>query len=159
MAANSSGSSSRKASWPLSVSISTKETGAPAAFSAWTIARLSAVGNSQSRGEGDDAEARLRAAEGVGQHAAMVGGEVEIVHRPGDVEIGVGVEAVDEARALVAQIALDLEVGVEAEGRRVAVLQVAAELALQRRLRQIGDVRGHARHREALVAAACRASR
>ena len=48
MAANSSGSSSRKASWPRSVSISTKETEAPAAFSACTISRLSAVGNSQS---------------------------------------------------------------------------------------------------------------
>ena len=33
----------------------------------------------------------------------------------------------------------------------VAILQVAAELALQRLLRQIGDVRGHARHREAVA--------
>ena len=69
-------------------------------------------------GEGDQAEARLRAGEGVGQPAAMVGGEVEIIHRAGHVEIGIGVEAVDEGHALVAQIALDLEVGVEAEGQR-----------------------------------------
>src|SRR3712207_8226386 len=39
---------------------------------------------------------------------------------------------------------------VEAEGRRLAVLEGAAELAVERGLRQIGDVRGHARHREAL---------
>ncbi len=75
--------------------------------------------------------------------------EVEIVHGAGDVEIGVGVEAIDEGRALVAEIALDLEVGVEAEAQRIAVLQGAAELALQRLLRKIGDVRGHAGHREA----------
>ena len=64
----------------------------------------------------------------------MLGGEVEIIHRPRDVEIGIGVEAVDEGAALVAQIALDLEIGVEAVGDRVAVLQVAAEFAVQRRL-------------------------
>src|SRR5262249_2633707 len=46
--ASNSGSSSRKASWPLSVSISTKLTLAATAFSAWTTARLSLVGNSQS---------------------------------------------------------------------------------------------------------------
>src|SRR5215813_10054048 len=46
--ANSSGSSSRKASCPLSLSISTKLTFAATAFNAWTTARLSEVGNSQS---------------------------------------------------------------------------------------------------------------
>src|SRR5581483_8228692 len=46
--ANSSGSCSRKASWPLSVSISTKLTFAATAFSACTSSRLSEVGNSQS---------------------------------------------------------------------------------------------------------------
>src|SRR5262249_17726384 len=46
--ANISGSLSRKASWPLSVSISTKLTLAAAAFSAWTTVRLSEVGKSQS---------------------------------------------------------------------------------------------------------------
>src|SRR5713101_9618054 len=46
--ANSSGSSSRNASWPLSVTISANETRAPPALSACTIARESEVGNSQS---------------------------------------------------------------------------------------------------------------
>src|SRR5262249_39001395 len=45
---NSSGSSSRKASCPLSVAISAKETRAPAALRACTIARDSEVGNNQS---------------------------------------------------------------------------------------------------------------
>jgi hypothetical protein len=65
----------------------------------------------------------------------MLGGEIEIVDRPGDVEIAVGVEAVDEGRALVAQIALHLEVGVEGEALGGQVLQGAAELPLQRLLR------------------------
>ena len=60
----------------------------------------------------------------------MILGQIEIVHRAGDVEIAVGVEAVDEAHALMAQIALDLEIRVKAEGETVAVLQVAAELAM-----------------------------
>ena len=62
----------------------------------------------------------------------MIRREVEIIHGAGDVEIGIGVEAVDEGRALVAQIALHLEIRVEAEGQLLAVLQVAAELPLQR---------------------------
>src|SRR6267378_805047 len=82
-------------------------------------------------GEGDDAEAWLRAREGGRQRPFMLGGEVEIIHRPRDVEIGVGVEPVDEGAALMAQIALDLEIGVETVGNRVAVLQVAAEFAVQ----------------------------
>ena len=81
----------------------------------------------------------------------MLGREVEIVAGAGDVEIGVGVEAVDEGDALVAQIVLDLEVGVEAIGDAAPVLQVAAELAVQRRLGEIGDVRRHARDGEAAL--------
>ena len=46
--ANISGSSSRKASWPRSVSISTKLTFAAAALSACATRLFSAVGNSQS---------------------------------------------------------------------------------------------------------------
>src|SRR5579862_4481240 len=65
--------------------------------------------------KGDGAEPRLRAAEGVGEHAAMLGGEIEIIASARDVEIGIGVEPLDEADALMAQIVLDLEIGVEAE--------------------------------------------
>src|SRR6202790_5916389 len=45
-----SGTSSRKASWPRSVSISANDTRALDAFSACTSARDSEVGNSQSEG-------------------------------------------------------------------------------------------------------------
>ena len=93
------------------------ETLAAAALSACTTVRFSAVGNSQSVVKETTQKRVLRSAEGVGERAAVVGGEVEIVHRPRHVEIGVGVEAVDEGRALMAQIGFDLEVGVEAEGR------------------------------------------
>jgi hypothetical protein len=78
----------------------------------------------------------------------MIGGDVEIVHRPRQIEIGVGVEALDKGRALVTQIAFDLEIRVEGKRRQLAILHAAAELAMQRGVREIGDVRGHARHRE-----------
>src|SRR6185437_656175 len=48
MVLNNSGSSSRKASWPRSVAISTKLTMAAVAFSACATCLFSAVGNSQS---------------------------------------------------------------------------------------------------------------
>src|SRR5437763_5714488 len=80
-------------------------------------------------GEGDRAKPRLRPGKGGRQRPAMLGREVEIVHRPRDVEIGVGVKAVDKSAALVAQIALDLEIRVEPVSHGVAVLQVAAEFA------------------------------
>ena len=52
--------------------------------------------------------------------------------RPRDVQVGVGVEAVRERESLVAQVALDLEVGLEREGVVLDVLQAAAELLLHR---------------------------
>ena len=108
------------------------DTGAPTALSARTTALLSTVGNSQSE-VNETTQNRVRVPlKAFASAPAEIRGEVEIVHRPGQVEIGIGVEPVDEGHALVAQIGLDLEVGVEAEGRLVAVLQVAAELAVQR---------------------------
>ena len=49
------------------------------------------------------------------------------------------------------QVALDLEIGVERERRQVAILHPATELAMQRRVRQVGDVRRHPRHAEAAM--------
>ena len=102
-------------------------------------------------GERHHAEPGLDAAKRLRQHAIMVGGDVEIVHRPRQIEIAVGVEALDKGRALVAQIALDLEIRVERERRQIAVLHPPAELAMQRRVRQIGDMRGHPRDAEAAM--------
>ena len=99
--------------------------------------------------ERHQAESRLRAPEGVGEQAAMLFGQIEIVHRAGDVEVGVGVEPVDEADPLMAQIAFDLEIGIEAEALGVARLQPSPEFLGQPGFRQIGDVRRHPRHREA----------
>ena len=99
-------------------------------------------------GEGDHAEARRAPLERIGEHAVVVAGEIEIVHRAREIEIGIGVEALDERDALVAQIALHLEIGVEGERRVVAILEAAPELAVQGRVRKIGDVRAHARDRK-----------
>ena len=143
-----SGTSSRNASWPRSVSISANDTRAPLALSACTMARDSEVGNSQSDGERHHAEPGLDAAKRFRQHAIMVGGDVEIVHRPGQIEIAVGIEPLDKGRALIAQIAFDLEIRVERKCRQLAVLHPPSELAMQCGVRKIGDMRGHPRHAE-----------
>ena len=112
------------------------------------MARDSGVGNSQSLVKEMTQNRVGVPRKALASDAVIIGGEIEIVHRAGQVEIGIGVEALDESDALVAQIALDLKIGVEREGRVVAILKLAAELAVQRRVRQIGDVRAHARDRE-----------
>ena len=127
----------------MSESISTKPTWAPPAFSALTMARESLVGNSQSDVNEITQKPRRRMAERLGQHPVVVGREVEIIHRPRHVEVGIRIEPLDERHALMAQIALDLEIGVEGEGRRLAILEGAAELTVQRALGQVGDVRAH----------------
>src|SRR3546814_16137670 len=60
--------------------------------------------------EADDAEARRRAAEGMGEHPAMFLREIEIIHRAGDVEIRVGIEPVCERQPLMAPQAFDLKI-------------------------------------------------
>ena len=81
--------------------------------------------------------------------------QVELVERAGDVEVGVGVEAVDERLALVAQVALDLKLHVEVVGLAVrGVLFPPAEFAVHRGVGDVGDVGHHARDREADARAA-----
>ena len=58
--------------------------------------------------------AHVAAGEGLRQHAAMLGHEVEVVHGARDVEIGVRVEAVDETDPLMTKVAFDLEIRFEA---------------------------------------------
>src|SRR5258708_24467126 len=76
------------------------------------------------RGEGDHAETGGRILERARQHAVEIRRQVEIIHSAGEIQIGIGVEPLHEADALVAQIALDLEIGIEREGRIVAVLEL-----------------------------------
>ena len=93
--------------------------------------------------------------------AAVLPGEVEVGQRARRVEVGVGVEALDERVGLVAQVALDLELRL---GDRVAdvvgELQPPAELVVQRRRGQVGDVADHPGHAHAGVGrvARCRSS-
>src|SRR5450759_4082565 len=88
-------------------------------------------------GERNHAEPRLRALEGGRQHAVIGGGEIEIVHRAREIEIRIGVEALHERDALVAQIGFDLEIRVERKGRILAILKLAAEFPVQRGVGQI----------------------
>src|SRR4029079_16544715 len=82
-------------------------------------------------GEGDDAETGLSSAKSVGEDAAVVEREVEVIHGPRHVEIRVCVEPADESRALVAQVRLHLEIRVETEGELCPVLQLTPEFPVQ----------------------------
>ncbi len=85
-----------------------------------------------------------------GVEAAVALLDVVLVHGQGDVQVRVGVEALDELFALVLQIALDLEEGAEVAVDSVAEIRiggqplrtlVAAEFRLHELLREVGDVR------------------
>ena len=89
---------------------------------------FSDVGNSQSLVKETRQKRVWRAAESFGQHAAVIRGEIEIIHGASDVEIGIGIEPVDEAHPLMAQIGFDLEIRIEAEGERVAVCSLRPNL-------------------------------
>ena len=82
---------------------------------------------------------------------AAVAERVEVVHHARQVEVAVGVEAVEEALALVLEVALDREVDAEAAQRLAVVLQPPAELGAHRLLGEVGDVRDPARQREPVV--------
>ena len=74
----------------------------------------------------------VRGRASVERAAAVLPREIEVGQRPRRVEVGVGVEALDEAVRLMAQVALDLELGI---GERVAdvvrELQPPAELVVR----------------------------
>ncbi len=117
-------------------------------------------------GEADHEGVGPHRSERVFQGAAVGAGEVEAVDRAGDVEIGVGVEPVDEALPLVAQVALDLELDVEGGGGGRSRLRTgapgtgggadlaAAEFAVHGRVGEVGDVGHHAGDGEAHARAA-----
>ena len=60
----------------------------------------------------------------------MLGCEIEIVGSARDIEVSIGIEAVDEGASLVAEIAFHLEVGIEAVGDGVFVLKFATEFTV-----------------------------
>ena len=79
------------------------------------MARFCSGGKSQSLVKPTTSDSAWTGANACSSEPAGARG-VELVDRAGDVEVGVGVEAVDEALALVAQVALDLELRVEGVG-------------------------------------------
>ena len=134
-------------------------------------------------GGGEKPVAREGDAEGLGLDAGegllerTIGGrQVKVVERPGDVEIGIGVEPVDEALGLVPEVAFDFELDIKGVGggrtHRRRSGGEAVEAGLPRRGRcgsrgrcgrsgfapaelqvhalvgQVGDVRHHARDGE-----------
>ena len=93
--------------------------------------------------EAGDEKIGLDAAQSSLQVVAVFGGGVEIVQGFGHQQVGVGIEAVGEFVALVAQIAFHFEIHVVVIVQ-AAVAQGAAEFFAQSVFRQIGDVPHHA---------------
>ena len=146
-------SSSRKQSWPYGASITCSSTGLPSARSASSMSRDPDGGYSQSELNEISSVPRPDAFQRAGERAvAVFPREIEVGQRPRRVEVGVGVEALDERVRLVAEIALDLELGL---GDRVAdvvgELQSPAELVVERRGREVRDVADHPCHAHAGV--------
>ena len=81
--------------------------------------------------------------------AAAVAADVVVVHRLGQHEVGVGVEAADELVAVVVDVRLD-RVAAADEGL-LALLVVASEARRQLELGAVADVADAARDRQALV--------
>ena len=127
-------------------------TGTRAAVRTRTISRECAVGKRQSVSK-ESTRKRVRAAAQPLDRGRAVAERVEVVHHAREIEIAVGVEAVEEALALVLEVALDREVDAEAVQRLAVVLQPAPELGAHRLLGEIRDVRDAAGQREALVGA------
>ena len=75
----------------------------------------------------------------------MCFGRVEIIQRPGDEQIGVGVKVLAELVALVPQITLDLKFNLlRAVFQNIAALQHPAKLGVHHIVTQVGDVAQHA---------------
>ena len=66
-------------------------------------------------GEGRDEKRCTRALEHLRQIACGLAGRIEIVERPGDQEIGIGVEIARELLALIAKVGFDLKLDIERE--------------------------------------------
>ena len=77
--------------------------------------------------------------------------EVEQVHRQGQSHVAVGVEALDELGALVAEVRADGEGLFKFDGHVARLEAVGFELLCHRLAGQIGDVTDHAREGEADV--------
>ena len=93
------------------------------------MARESAVGNSQSDVKEATQKRVLVLVKGARQHAAMIGRQIEIIHRAGEIEIGIGVKPLNKRNTLIAQIAFNLKIGIERKCRRVTILQIAARIS------------------------------
>ena len=96
-------------------------------------------------GEAHQQKLRSGTGQGLGEVVRMCFGRVEIVQRPGDQQIGVGVKVLAELVALVPQITLDLKFNLlRAVFQNIAALQHAAKLGVHHIVAEVGDVAQHA---------------
>ena len=91
----------------------------------------------------------VRSGKGFGQVTSKCRGRVKVVQRAGDQQVGVGVKVFAELVALVAQVALDLELDVLGGVAQLGSAHLAAELLFHRVVAEVGDVADHAGHPQA----------
>ena len=108
-------------------------------------------------GERDDEEPARRRGQRPREVAAGRGRRIEVVERLGDAKVRVRVVVLGELLALVAQVRLDLELGLERELEAFA--QRAAEFLFHLLVGQVGDVPDHPGDDRARAAASCPALR
>ena len=101
-------------------------------------------------GEADRQPAALAAIQGRRQLPCRPA-KVEEVHRHGKRDVRVGVEPLDELRALVAEVRADGELLLERNGHVPWLAAVCGELLLHGLSRQVGDVPDHSRYCQADV--------
>src|SRR5579872_3813043 len=91
----------------------------------------------------NDEEARLHVLQSFAERGAAVA-EIEVIHRFSDIEVRVGIKAIDELRAPVAEVTFYLEVDGKIEAYFVFAAQAAAEFFAHRVITHVSDVADHA---------------
>ena len=100
----------------------------------------------------DDQKIGHHVGEGVVQ-GTVVFLQIEIIDRLGDIQIGIGVKAVDELGSLVVQIGFDHEDVLEAGDREVFILESPPEFFMHVFFAEIGYMTDHAGQGEARIRA------
>ncbi|OQC06736.1 MAG: hypothetical protein BWX80_01425 [Candidatus Hydrogenedentes bacterium ADurb.Bin101] len=104
---------------------------------------LGHVGGEQPvRRKRNDQGGRLDTGQGCIQRGVS-GGNIEVVHGLGDIQVGIGVEAVHKSLTLVVKIGFHVELALEMIPQLVAVAQRAPELAVHGLVGKIGDMGQH----------------
>ena len=101
----------------------------------------------------DDGLQTLAEKKGHGLQRAVIFAQIEVIGRPGKVEIAVGVESLHETLSLVVQIGLDGKLRVEVVTVVLSISQLAPEFLAHALFRQVRYVPDHSRYGQTSIGA------